>query len=72
MATGLSVSKLDEQVKVTCYRETETMTRRKALEFYYEGMLCSEGSEHDRYETIFFQLMEGRMEVSDEIPMCAI
>lgn len=72
MATGLSVSKLDEQVKVTCYRETETMTRRKALEFYYEGMKCSEGSEHDRYETIFFQLMEGRMEASDEIPMCAI
>ena len=64
-----SARKLNEKVTVTCYRKTERMTRRKALEFYYEGMKCSEGSEHERYETIFFQLMEGRMTASDEIPM---
>lgn len=68
---GLAVNKLNERVKVTCYRETKTMTRREGLQFYYEGMKCSEGCEHDRYETIFFQLMEGYMEVSDEIPFYA-
>ena len=69
---GLSTSKLNEKVKVTCYRETKTMTRRKAMEFFYEGMKCSEGSEHERYETIFFQLLEGRTNCSDEIPFYAI
>lgn len=64
---GLSQSKLNELVSVTCYRKTEKMTRREALRFYYEGMCCSEGSEHERYETIFFQLMQGRRIVSDEI-----
>ena len=54
---------------MTCYRRTEKMTRREALEFYYEGMKGSEGAEHERYETIFFQLLEGRMAASDEIPM---
>lgn len=68
---GLQANKLNEKVKVTCYRETETMTRRKALEFYYDGMKNSEGSEHERYETIFFQLLEGYKEVSDEIPFYA-
>lgn len=67
--TDLSVSKLAEKVEVTCYRKTKTMTRREAIAFYYEGMKNSEGSEHERYETIFFQLMEGRMTASDEIPM---
>ncbi|MBR1414460.1 MAG: hypothetical protein IJ570_01165 [Prevotella sp.] len=66
---GLSVSKLNEQVTITCYRQTEKKTRREALEFYYEGMLNSEGSEHERYETIFFQLLQGRMTASDQIPM---
>lgn len=67
--TGLSQHKLNEKVTVTCYGKTETTTRRKALEFYYEGMLCCEGAEHDRYETIFFQLMNGAMTASDQIPM---
>lgn len=69
---GLSKSKMNEKVKVTCYRQTEIMTRREAMEFYYEGMCCSEGSEHERYETIFFQLMKGYTECSDEIPFYAI
>ena len=64
---GLTTSKLNEQVTVTCYNKTEKMTRRKALEEFYEGMLCSEGSEHERYETIFFQLLEGKKVCSDNI-----
>lgn len=66
--TGLATHKLNEMVSVTCYGTTKKMKRREALEFYYEGMLCSEGSEHERYETIFFQLMNGAMDASDEIP----
>lgn len=70
--SGLALNKLNEQVTVTCYNQTEKKTRREALEKYYEGMKCSDGSEHERYETIFFQLLEGYMECSDEIPFYAI
>lgn len=67
MITDLTKSKMDEEVTITCYRQTEKRTRRDALNYYYEGMCCSEGSEHERYETIFFQLLQGYTEVSDEI-----
>lgn len=63
----LSKRKLDEKVTVTCYNQTETMTRRKALEEYYEAMIWTEGAEHERYETIFFQLMAGKKACSDQI-----
>lgn len=66
--SGLALNKLNEQVTVTCYGRSETSTRREALEEYYEGMKCSEGAEHERYETIFFQLLEGYVECSDQIP----
>ena len=69
---NLSEHKLNEKVTITCYREKSTMRRRDALDLYLEGMRCSEGSEHERYETIFFQLMAGRMECSDETPLYAI
>ena len=57
---------LSEKVTVTCYRQTETMTRQEAIDEYYEGMLCCEGSEGERYTKIYFQLMEGYTNVSDE------
>ena len=69
---ALQQSKLDEQVTTICYGNKRQRTRREALEFYYEAMLNSEGSEHERYETIFFQLMQGRMTATDEIPMQCI
>ena len=69
---GLTVNKLNEQVEITCYWSTERMRRREALEKYYEGMKCSEGHEHERYETIFFQLLEGRTKCSDQIPFYEI
>lgn len=65
---GLALNRLDEQVVITCYWTTEKKTRRKALEEYYWHMKCSEGCEHQRYETIFFQLLVGYMECSDQIP----
>jgi hypothetical protein len=56
---------LQEEVKVTCYRQTETMTRGEAIREYYEAMLYCEGSEGERYTNIYLQLMEGLTEVSD-------
>lgn len=63
----LTKKQLDEKVKVTCYRETKKMTRRAAIKLYEEGMRCCDGSERDRYTTIYFQLMDGLTEVTDEI-----
>ncbi len=63
----LSKSKLSERVTITCYNQTETMTRREALELYYDAMRNTEGSERERYESIFFQLMDGENVCTDDI-----
>lgn len=63
----LTKKQMDEQVRVTCYRKTETMTRRKAIKEFEEGMRCCDGSERDRYTSIYFQLMDGLKDVTDEI-----
>lgn len=68
---GLALDKLNETVSVTCYNQTQKMTRREALEKFYEGMKFSEGSEHERYETLFFQLLEGLTECDDSVPFYA-
>ncbi len=70
--TKLALNKLSETVQVECYGSKETMTRRKVLEKYYDCMKNSEGCEHERYETIFFQALEGYNECSDQIPFYAI
>lgn len=57
---------LDDIVTVTCYGKTEQMTRRKALAEFLDGMRCCEGSEAERYSTIYFQLLDGAMEASDQ------
>ena len=64
----LTKKQMAEQVRVTCYRKTETMTRREALKFYQEGMMCCDpgSSECRRYTTIVCRLMSGATEVSDE------
>lgn len=59
------IEQLNERVNICCYNRWETMTRREGLEKYREGMLCSEGSEHERYEKIFFDLLEGKMIATD-------
>ncbi len=59
-------NKLDEIVYVTCYGKRKQYTRRNALKFFYEALQGSDGSERERYETIFFQLLEGNIECSDE------
>ena len=69
---GLQLNKLSEIVSIRCYGIKENKTRREALEEYYDCMKNSEGCEHQRYETIFFQLLEGYMECSDQIPFYEI
>ena len=64
----LALNKLNDVVRITCYGSTETKTRRGGLEKYYDCMKNSEGAEHERYETIFFQLLEGYTDVSDDKP----
>jgi hypothetical protein len=62
----LTNAQMAEQVTVTCYGRKETMTREQAIDKYFDGMQCCEGSERDRYVAIYCQLMEGLTEVSDE------
>lgn len=69
---GLALNKLNEIVTITCYNEKRKIRRRFAMAEYYDGMKNSEGAERERYETIFFQLLEGYMECSDQIPLYAI
>lgn len=58
--------KLDS-VKVTCYGKTEVWdTRHEAGKFYFEAICNSEGSECDRYIKIFAELVQGKVECSDE------
>lgn len=58
---------LEEIVKVTYMGKTEVMTREEAMDIHFDGMECSEGAEHERHETLFYQLLAGEMECSDLI-----
>ncbi len=60
---------IDKKVKITCYGKTEEMTRTEAIEKYLEAVQGSEGAERDRYLQIYWQLQEGKMEVSDEVDL---
>ena len=65
----LTKKQMAEQVTVTCYRQTKTITRGEALAFYQEGMMCCDpgSSECERYTTIVCRLMDGLTEVTDDI-----
>ncbi len=53
-------------VEVTCYGKTRTWERDSAKAFFLNAMANSEGSERERYSTIYLQLVEGRVICSDE------
>ena len=56
---------LDDVVTV-CYGERkEWDTRDEALRFFKEGMVCSEGSERERYTNIVLALEAGEKEAFD-------
>lgn len=56
----LTKKQLKEVVTVICYGRMEHMTREQAIDKYYEGMVCCEGCERDRYTEIYCQLAEGK------------
>ena len=57
----------EDLVTVTCYRETKTMTRTKAMSFYLLGMVSCDpnSSECARYNKIYTELACGKSTVSD-------
>ncbi len=56
---------LDDIVTITCYNKTEKKVRREAIAFYFEGMMCCDGAERERYTNIYEKLMLGYMECDD-------
>ena len=55
-------------IKVICYGKTELWEdRNEAMQEYYEGAMVCEGSERDRYLTVYSQLAEGKMLCTDEV-----
>ena len=55
--------------KITCYGKTEEYPESKRLEqmaFYEDCIYSSEGSERDRYVSIFFALINLKNECDDE------
>ena len=55
-------------VTVRCYNKEETWSSRsEAMKFYFTGMIMTDGSERERYTSIYCQLAEGRNYCSDEV-----
>lgn len=61
-----SCKKLDSVVTI-CYGQRKKWDdRNDAIKEFYEGMLCCEGCERDRYTNIYLKLKEGYTVCSDE------
>ena len=58
-------NQMDDKVTITCYGKTRTMTRKDAIQFYMEGMCECDGSERERYTSIYCQLVSGQKVCSD-------
>ncbi len=57
----------NKSVKTKCYGKVDVWeSREEAKDFFFEAMMNSEGSEHDRYSAIYIQLMNGLDFCSDE------
>lgn len=54
-------------VVVICYGQQEIMERKDAMAYYLDAMRNSWGAEHERYETIYWQLYDGALEASDQV-----
>lgn len=50
-----------------CYgKEIEFKTRKEATDYFMEGLMCSEGSERERYANILSDLWLGKTYCTDE------
>lgn len=56
-----------QSVTTKCYGEVKKWdNREEAKDFFLEAMMNSDGSEHDRYSSIYIQLMNGLPFCTDE------
>lgn len=59
-------TKLDT-VKTLCYGKEEIWdSRKEAIDFFLRAIVGSEGSEHERYTKIYFELISGEAVCTDE------
>lgn len=59
---------MDKKVICKCYgTEQEFSTRQEAVEFFMEGLMCSEGSEQERYANVLSDLWLGKTYCTDGI-----
>ena len=55
------------KVTTICYRQKrEWDSREEAMNFFFDGTMCCEGAERDRYATILSKLISGLKVCSDE------
>lgn len=55
------------RVTTVCYGQQRVWPSRKAaMDFFEEGILSSEGSEQERYVTIYFKLKNGSDYATDD------
>ena len=54
-------------VTVVCYGQSERMTREKAIKKFKTVIMCSEGSEQERYARILSLLLDGEKVCSDKL-----
>ena len=58
-----------KMVDVICYGQRETWnSRQDAIKFFFEGMMCCDGAERDRYTNVYLDLMNGKDVCSDGYP----
>lgn len=63
----LTEKQMKERVMIYCYGRLERMTRKEAIDKYFEGMMECDGSEAERYKRIYCQLMLGSKKVTDQL-----
>lgn len=62
-----STIKTPDFAVITCYGEKKVwLNRKKAEHFYFHAMAMSEGSERERYQKIYTELIIGNVNCSDE------
>ena len=59
------MAKKTDNVTVVCYGKTYKGKREALMRKYKEGMMCCDGSERERYTSIFCGLSEGYKHVDD-------
>ncbi len=58
-------NRANDKVEVTCGGTTKVWRRQEAMDFFLEGALACDGSESERYLTIYGRLRAGMRVVDD-------